>query len=135
MAGVLNLVDRSTEKFIMEELSKRDPQLAEDIRNRMFVFEDIATLEPMHIQRFMQDVNANDLLIALKGCSKEITDVFYANMSIRLKTTLEEEAGYLHGVRLSQVEEAQQKMVALVRRLEEAGEVTISRGRKDETIV
>ncbi len=135
MAGVLNLVDRSTEKFIMEELSKRDPQLAEEIRNRMFVFEDIATLDPLHIQRFLQDVNANDLLIALKGCSKEITDVFYANMSVRLKTTLEEEAGYLHGVRLSAVEEAQQKLVSMVRRLEEAGEITISRGRKDETIV
>ncbi len=135
MAGILNLVDRSTEKFIMEELSKRDPQLAEDIRNRMFVFEDIATLEPMHIQRFLQDVNANDLLIALKGCSKEITDVFYANMSVRLKTTLEEEAGYLHGVRLSAVEEAQQKLVSLVRRLEETGDIVINRGRKDETIV
>jgi len=134
IAGVLNMVDRSAERYIMEELSKRDPQLAEEIRNRMFVFEDIATLDSIYIQRFLQDVNANDLLIAMKGCSKEITDIFYSNMSVRLKTTLEEEAGYLHGVRLSAVEEAQQKLVAQIRRLEEAGEVVIDRGRKDELI-
>ncbi len=134
IASVLNNVDRSTEKFIMEELSKKDPHMAEEIRNRMFVFEDIATLDPMYIQRFLQDVNANDLLIAMKGCSKEITDVFYSNMSVRLKTTLEEESGYLHGVRLSAVEEAQQKLVTLVRRLEENGDIVIDRGRKDEMI-
>ncbi len=134
MAGVLNLVDRSTEKYLMEELSKKDPKLAEEIRNRMFVFEDIATLDSMYIQRFLQDVNANDLLIALKGCSKEITDVFYSNMSMRLRETLEEESKYLHGVRMSNVEEAQQKLVALIRTLEESGDVVIERGRKDETI-
>ena len=134
MADVLNMVDRSTEKFIMEELAQKDPQLAEEIRNRMFVFEDIATLEPMYIQRFLQDVTPNDLLIALKGCTKEITSVFYANMSARLKTTLEEESKYLHGVRMSAVEEAQQKLVSLVRRLEETGEIVIDRGRKDETV-
>ncbi len=135
MAGVLNLVDRSTEKFIMEELFKKNPRLAEEIRNRMFVFEDIATLDSRYIQRFLQDANPNDLLIALKGCSEDITEVFYANMSVRLRETLEEEAGYLHGVRLSHVQEAQQKMVALVRLLERAGAIVIERGRKDEMIV
>lgn len=135
MASILNLVDRSTEKYIMDELFRQDPKLAEEIRNRMFVFEDIASLDAVFVQRFLQDANSNDLLIALKGCSKDIADVFYANMSTRLKQTLEEEAKYLHGVKLSQVEEAQQKLVALVRSLEEAGEISIARGRKDELIV
>lgn len=135
MASIMNLLDRSTEKYIMDELFRQDPKLAEEIRNRMFVFEDIAALDPVFIQRFLQDANSNDLLIALKGCSKEIADVFYANMSTRLKQTMEEESKYLHGVRLSQVEEAQQKLVSLVRALEEAGEISITRGRKDELIV
>lgn len=135
MASIMNLVDRSTEKFIMDELFRQDPKLAEEIRNRMFVFEDIAALDAVFVQRFLQDANSNDLLIALKGCSKEVAEVFYANMSNRLKQTLEEESKYLHGVKLSQVEEAQQKLVALVRSLEEAGEISISRGRKDELIV
>lgn len=135
IAEVLNSVDRGTEKYIMEELSKKDPKLSEEIRNCMFVFEDIAMLEPMYIQRFLQDTNSNDLLIALKGSSKDVVDVFYENMSLRMKETMEEESKYLRGVRLSDVEEKQQKLVALVRSLEEAGEIYISRGRKDDIIV
>lgn len=135
MAEVLNSVDRSTEKYILEELGKKNPLLAEEIRNRMFVFEDIVNLDPIYVQRFLQDTNINDLLIALKGASKEIKDVFYANMSLRMKETLEEEAKYVHGVRLSDVEEAQQRLVALIKQLEESGEIVISRGRKDEVIV
>lgn len=134
MASIMNLVDRSTEKFIMDELFRQDPKLAEEIRNRMFVFEDISALDPVYVQRFLQDANGNDLLIALKGCSKDVADVFYANMSTRLKQTMEEESKYLHGVKLSQVEEAQQKLVSLVRSLEESGEISITRGRKDELI-
>jgi flagellar motor switch protein FliG len=101
----------------------------------MFVFEDIAMLEPIYIQRFLQDVNTNDLLIALKGASKDVIDIFYANMSLRMRETMEEESKYLRGVRLSDVEEKQQKLVALVRSLEDAGEIYVSRGRKDEIIV
>lgn len=135
IAEVLNSVDRGTEKYIMDELSKKDPKLSEEIRNSMFVFEDIANLEPIYIQRFLQDVNPNDLLIALKGASKEVVDVFYQNMSMRMRETMEEESKYLRGVRLSDVEEKQQKLVALVRSLEDAGEIYVSRGRKDEIIV
>jgi flagellar motor switch protein FliG len=135
MAEILNSIDRGTEKFIMEELGKKDPKLAEEIRNKMFVFEDITTLDAIYVQRFLQDVNTNDLLVALKGSNKEVADIFYANMSLRMKETMEEEAKYLHGVRISDVEEAQQKLVALVRKLEESGEVVISRGRRDEIIV
>lgn len=138
MAEILNSVDRSTEKFILEELGKRDPKLTEELRNRMFIFEDIASLEPMHIQRFLQEVtgsNMGDLVIALKGTSEEIAAVFYSNMSQRMKETVMEETKYLRGVRMTDVEEAQQKLVAMVRRLEEAGEIFISRGRRDEIIV
>jgi flagellar motor switch protein FliG len=101
----------------------------------MFVFEDIAALDSVYIQRFLQDANSNDLLLALKGCTPEVTDIFFANMSSRLKQTMEEESKYLHGVRVSQVEEAQQKLVSLVRALEESGEISITRGRKDDLIV
>ncbi|HBL83410.1 MAG: flagellar motor switch protein FliG [Clostridiales bacterium GWF2_38_85] len=135
IAEVLNSVDRGTEKYIMEELSKNDPKLSEEIRNCMFVFEDIAMLEPMYIQRFLQDVNTSDLLIALKGAAKDVVEKFYENMSLRMKETMEEEAKYLRGVRLSDVEEKQRKLVAVVRQLEESGEIYISRGRKDEIIV
>jgi flagellar motor switch protein FliG len=135
IAEVLNSVDRGTEKYIMDELSKKDPKLSEEIRNSMFVFEDIAMLEPIYIQRFLQDVNTNDLLIALKGSGKDVVDTFYENMSIRMKETMEEESKYLRGVRLSDVEEKQQKLVALVRSLEDSGEIYVSRGRKDEIIV
>jgi len=135
MASIMNLVDRSTEKYIMDELFRQDPKLAEEIRNRMFVFEDIAALDSVYIQRFLQDANSNDLLLALKGCTPEVTDIFFANMSTRLKQTMEEESKYLHGVRVSQVEEAQQKLVSLVRALEESGEISITRGRKDDLIV
>lgn len=135
MAEVLNTIDRGTEKYIMEELGKKDPKLAEEIRNKMFVFEDIATLDPRHIQRFLQEVSTNDLLIALKGSGKEVADIFYRNMSQRMRETMAEESAYLHGVRISDVEEAQQKLLALVRSLEEAGEIVIAHGRGDEIIV
>jgi hypothetical protein len=136
IAEVMNSVDISTEKYIMEELSKKDPTLSEVIRQCMFVFDDIATLEPIYIQRILQEVtNPTDLLIALKGSTKEVADKFYENMSVRMKESMEEEAKYLHNIRLSDVEEKQTKIVALVRTLEEAGEVFITRGRKDEIIV
>ena len=135
MAGILNLVDRSTEKFIMDELFRRDPKLAEEIRDRMFVFEDIAQLEPVHIQRFLQDAESSDLIVAIKGCPKEIADVFYENMSTRQRQTLEEESKYMHGVKMSDVEEAQKKLVSLVRTLGESGEIVIDRGRKEDIIV
>jgi len=135
IAEVMNTVDISTEKYIMEELSKKDPALSEIIRQCMFVFDDIVTLDPIYIQRFLQDANPNDLLIALKGSTKETAEKFYENMSVRMKETMEEEAKYLHGVRLSDVEEKQQKLVNQVRALEESGEIYIYRGRKDEIIV
>lgn len=134
MAEMLNEIDRGTEKYILEELGKRKPALTEEIRKRMFIFEDIITLEPQYIQRFLRDADTKDLLIALKGSSKEVADVFYQNMSTRMSEMMQEDAQYLHGIRLTDVEEAQQKLVGIVRKLEEAGEIFISRGRKDELI-
>ncbi|MPN08828.1 Flagellar motor switch protein FliG [bioreactor metagenome] len=134
MAEIMNSVDRGTEKYILEEMSKKDPGLAEEIRKLMFVFEDITTLDSAAIQRFLRDVDTKDLLIALKGSSEEISQVFYRNMSTRMAEMMQEDAQYLHGVRLADVEDAQQRMVAIVRKLEESGEIFISRGGKDEVI-
>jgi len=135
ISNILNEVDRGTEKFILEELSKKEPTLAEEIRKRMFIFEDIVTLDDIAIQTFLREADTKDLLVALKGASKEISDIFYANMSTRMADMMKEEAQYMRGVKMSEVEEAQQKLVAIVRRLEDAGQIYVSRGRKDELIV
>ncbi len=135
MAEILNAADRGTEKFILEELGRKQPDLTEEIRKRMFIFEDIVTLDYLFIQRILREANSKDLLIALKGSSKDVSDIFYANMSERMAETMKEDAQYMRAVRLADVEEAQQKLVALVRKLEEAGEIIIARGRKDELIV
>jgi flagellar motor switch protein FliG len=100
----------------------------------MFVFEDIATLDAAAIQRFLREADSKDLLVALKGSSKEVSDAFYSNMSARMSEMMKEDAQYLHGVRISDVQDAQQRLMSIVRRLEESGEITISRGKKDEFI-
>jgi len=135
MAEIMNNVDRGTEKYILEEMGKKDPKLTEEIRKLMFVFEDITTLDSMAIQRFLREVDTKDLLIALKGSSEEVSRVFYNNMSTRMAEMMKEDAQYLHGVRLVDVEEAQQRLVAIVRKLEESGEIFVSRGGKDEILV
>ncbi len=135
MAEILNAADRGTEKYILEELGKRQPELTEEIRRRMFIFEDIVGLDPLSIQRILREIESKDLLVALKGSSKEVSDIFYANMSERMAEMMREDAQYLRAVRLTEVEEAQQKLVALVRKLEDEGEIVIARGRKDEIIV
>ncbi|HWQ50779.1 MAG TPA: flagellar motor switch protein FliG [Terriglobales bacterium] len=134
MAEIMNSVDRGTEKYILEEMSRADPGLAEEIRKLMFVFEDITLLDSAAIQRFLREVDTKDLLIALKGSGDEVSQVFYRNMSSRMADMMKEDAQYLHGVRLADVEDAQQRLVAIVRRLEESGEIFISRGGKDEVI-
>ncbi|MGI5891301.1 MAG: flagellar motor switch protein FliG [Bacillota bacterium] len=135
MAEILNATDRGTEKFILEELGRIQPELTEEIRKRMFIFEDIVTLDPIYIQKILRGANTKDLLVALKGSSKEVAEVFYANMSERMAETMKEDAQYLRAVRVTDVEEAQQRLVELVRRLEETGEIIVARGRKDELIV
>ncbi len=134
--SVLNKVDRGTEKQIIEMLTEQDPELAEEIRKRMFVFEDLIHVDDRSMQRVLKDVDLNkDLPLALKVASEEVTAKIFRNLSKRAVENLEEGMGFLGPVRLRQVEEAQQKIVNIVRRLEEEGDIVTSRGGGSELIV
>ncbi|MCM3787574.1 flagellar motor switch protein FliG [Domibacillus sp. 8LH] len=132
---VLNGVDRSTEKTILDALEIQDPELAEEIKKRMFVFEDIVTLDNRSIQRVIRDCENEDLLLSLKVSSEEVREVVFRNMSQRMVETFKEEMEYMGPVRLRDVEEAQSRIVATIRRLEETGEIIIARGGGDDIIV
>ncbi|MEG0898792.1 MAG: flagellar motor switch protein FliG [Oscillospiraceae bacterium] len=134
IADVLNHIDRGSEKYIFDELTKKDPKLADEIRKKMFVFEDIVGLDDMAIQRFIREVDSKDIVIALKGSNKEVFDVIMNNQSKRMQETIASELEYLHNVRMRDVEESQQRIVAIIRKLEEDGELVISKGGKDEVI-
>lgn len=133
--GILNRVDRSTEKTIMEALEEDDPELAEEIKKRMFVFEDIVTLDDRSIQRVLREVDSRELALALKAASEEVAARIYKNMSKRAADMMKEDIEYMGPVRLRDVEEAQQKIVSIIRKLEEAGEIIVARGGEDEIIV
>lgn len=135
IAEIMNNVDRGTEKFIFDELNRSDPKLSEEIRKRMFVFEDITQMDPISIQRFLREVDTKEMAIALKGSNKEVTEVIFENMSTRMGDTVRSEMEYLHNVRVRDVDEAQQKVVAIIRRLEDEGEIVISKSGKDDIIV
>jgi len=132
---VLNRVDRGTEKTIMEALEIQDPELAEEIKKLMFVFEDIVQLDDRAIQRILREVDSHDLALALKGSSEEVSEKVKRNLSKRAQDMLREEIEFMGPVRLRDVEEAQSRIVSSIRRLEEAGEVIIARGGGDEIIV
>ncbi|MFS8651176.1 MAG: flagellar motor switch protein FliG [Caldibacillus sp.] len=132
---VLNDVDRTTEKTILENLSAWDPELAEEIKKRMFVFEDIVTLDNRAIQLVIREVDNQDLLLALKAASDEVRQVIFNNMSQRMRENFQEEMEIMGPVRLRDVEEAQMRIVSVIRRLEEAGEIIIARGGGDDIIV
>lgn len=133
---VLNQVDRGTEKTILEALEREEPQLAEEIKRRLFTFEDIVQLDDRAVMRVLREVDLNrDLPLALKVASEEVRRKIFKNMSKRAVETLQEEMSYLGPVRLRDVEEAQQKIVNIVRKLEESGEIVIARGGEDELIV
>ncbi len=134
IADIMNHMDRSNEKYIFDELSKIDEKLAEEIRKRMFVFEDITILDDISIQRFLRDVDSKDLVLAIKGANQEVTNLIFKNMSNRQAETIKSDLEYTHNVRLRDVEEAQQRIVAIIRRLEEEGELVIMKGGKDEVI-
>lgn len=134
IAYVMNHMDRSNEKYIFDELSKKDAKLSDEILKNMFVFEDIVTLDSLSIQRFIREVDTKDLVYALKGANKEVADVIFSNMSQRMAETIRTDLEYTHNVRLRDVEEAQQRIVATIRRLEEEGELVITKGGKDEII-
>ncbi len=132
---ILNRVDRGTEKLILEDLEKEDEELAEEIRQRMFIFEDIITLDDASIQRVLREVEGKDLALALKGASEEVNGRIKKNLSRRAGEILQEDMDYMGPVRLREVEEAQQKIVGVVRRLDETGEIIISRGGEDAIVV
>ncbi|MGP1907501.1 flagellar motor switch protein FliG [Metabacillus sp. JX24] len=132
---VLNGVDRSTEKTILDSLEIKDPELAEEIKKRMFVFEDIVTLDSRAIQRVIRDVENEDLMLSLKVASEEVKEIVFKNMSKRMADTFKEEMEFMGPVRLRDVEEAQSRIVSVIRRLEDAGEIVIARGGGDDIIV
>ncbi|MCQ2080713.1 MAG: flagellar motor switch protein FliG [Lachnospiraceae bacterium] len=132
---ILNTVDRGTEKHIMETLEIEEPELADEIRKKMFVFEDILLLDDRAIQRVLRDVENNDLAVALKGSNEQVQTAIFNNLSKRLVTMIKEDMEFMGPVRMKDVEEAQQKIVSVIRKLEDAGEIVISRGGGDEIIV
>lgn len=132
---ILNTVDRGTEKHIMETLEIEEPELADEIRRKMFVFEDILTLDDKSIQRVLREVDNNELAVALKGAVEEVQNVIFNNLSKRLAAMIREDMEYMGPVRLKDVEEAQQKIVNVIRKLEDSAEIIISRGGGDEIIV
>lgn len=132
---ILNTVDRGTEKHIMESLEIEEPELADEIRKKMFVFEDILLLDDRAIQRVLRDVDNNDLEVALKGANEEVQGVIFRNLSKRLAAMIKEDMEFMGPVRMKDVEEAQQKIVGVIRKLEDSAEIVISRGGGDEIIV
>jgi flagellar motor switch protein FliG len=133
-AEIMNNLDRSTEKNIMERLTYESPELAEEIRRRMFVFEDILKLDDRSVQLVLREVNTQDLAVALKGASEELKQKIFNNMSKRAQQLLKDEIEFMGPVRVKDVEEAQQKIINIIRRLEEAGEIVIARGGGEELI-
>lgn len=135
VVDVLNGVDRATERTILDALEVQDPELAEEIKKRMFVFEDIVTLDNRAIQRVIRDCENEDLMLSLKVSSDEVKEIVYKNMSKRMVETFKDEMEFMGPVRLRDVEEAQSRIVAIIRRLEEAGEIVVARGGGDDIIV
>ncbi len=135
VVDILNTVDRGTEKHIMETLEIEEPEMADEIRKKMFVFEDILLLDDRAIQRVLRDVDNGDLAMALKGANEEVQNAIFNNMSKRLAVMIREDMEFMGPVRMKDVEEAQQKIVNVIRKLEDSAEIVISRGGGDEIIV
>ncbi len=134
IAEVMNNMDRANEKFIFDELGKENEELAETIRKKMFVFEDIVSMDNRSIQRFIRECDVKDIVYALKGSDQNIKDLVFANVSSRMAESIRSDLEVTVNVRLRDVEEAQQRIVAVIRRLEEAGELIIVKSGKDEII-
>ena len=134
LVEILNSVGRSTEKNIISVLEEKQPELAEEIKASLFTFEDIITLEKGDVQKVLRDVKNDDLALALKGVSDEIKSFIYSNLSTRAVETLKEDLQFMGPTRLSAVEEAQQRIVTVIRRLDEKGEIYLRRGDSDAII-
>lgn len=135
LVDLLNRVDRSTERLIMDSLSENNPELAEAVKNMMFVFEDIVHLDDRAIQQIMKEVDMKELATSLKGTSQDVQTKIFKNMSERAVAMLKEDMEFMGPVRLRIVEESQQKVVAIIRRLEESGEIVIGRTGEEEILV
>lgn len=134
LVDILNNADRATERLILEGLDTSDPQLADDVRSRMFVFEDIVTLDDRSVQLVLRSVDAKELSIALKGVDQQVRDKILRNMSERAAANLADEINLLGPVKLKTVEESQAAVVRVIRTLEESGQIVMSRG-SDELVV
>ena len=135
IVNILNTVDRTTEKHIMESLEIEENELADQIRKKILVFEDILLLDDRAIQRVLRDVDNADLGVALKAANEEVQNVIFKNLSKRLAAMIKEDMEFMGPVRMKDVEEAQQKVVSVIRKLEDSGEIVISRGGGDEIVV
>lgn len=134
LVEVLNKVDRGTEKAILEALGDRDPELAEQVKNMMFVFEDIIHLDDRSVQQVLREVDTKELSLALKGVSEEVATKVFKNMSKRAASMLQEEMEFMGPVRLKDVETAQQRIVNIIRQLEDQGDIIIVKGGEEELI-
>lgn len=135
VAEMLNVIDRATERSLLENLAQEDPELVEEIRRLMFVFEDIAKFTDRDIQTVLKNVESSQWAMALKGASEDLKNKILRNMSKRAATLLQEEMEYLGPVRASNVEQVQQQIVDIIRRLEDAGEITIHSDEEEERFI
>ena len=134
VANVMNNLDRSSEKSIFDGLSTNNAELADEIRKRMFVFEDIITMDDRSIQRFVRDCDPRDLVLSLKAANEEVSAKLFANMSSRMAESIRDDLEITTNVRMKDVEEAQSRIVGIIRNLEEKGEIVILKGGKDDII-
>lgn len=135
LVRILNCVDRGTERHLLEELEESEAELVEEIKKRMFVFEDIVKLDSISIQRVLKEIDNRDISIALKGTPKEVVKVIFDNISKRLQEMIKEDMDLMGPIRIRDVEEAQQRIVNVIRTLDESGEIVISRYEEDNFIV
>ena len=134
LVEILNSVGRSTEKNILLDLEKRQPELSNEVKASLFTFDDIITLDKLDVQKVLRFVDNNVLVLALKGTSDDIKEFIFSNLSSRAVENIQEEMQFMGPTRLSAVEEAQQKVVSIIRRLDEEGEIYITRGEQDDVI-
>ena len=134
VAGIMNNLDRSSEKSIFDGLSAHNADLADEIRKRMFVFEDIITMDDRSVQRFVRDCDPRDLVLALKTANAEVSNKLFTNMSARMAESIRDDLEVTTNVRMKDVEDAQQRIVSVIRDLEERNEIIIMKGGKDDII-
>lgn len=135
IAAIMNNLERSSEKAVFDGLELRNKDLAEEIRKRMFVFEDIVNMDDRSVQRVLRDCDSRDIVLALKGSNKDVANKLLSNMSSRMRQNIEEDLEITTNVRIRDAEEAQQRIVGIIRDLEEKNEIIILKGGKDEIIV